>query len=263
MTRDFVRIESGATFDEAIEAMDVAGIRHLPVFDGGRLVGVLSERDLLETTGWLPRSVREVLEAPEGAVRDIMHAPVEFTSPADTLVSAALRLLDWGIGCLPVLDEQEVVGILTEADVLDAYVAQCEESGSPNDPLVETLMSTDVVAVEADAPAEEALERMRAEDVRHLPVLEGGKLRSIVSDRDFRLFAGRGQLEGTPVGELAPDLLFTTEVDAPLSRAAWQLSSYRVSALPVLDRGELAGILTTADVLAHCVEAFGRHAPAR
>jgi CBS domain-containing protein len=262
MTRDFARVDAGASLDDAMERMDAEDVRHLPVLDGGRLAGVLSERDVLEVTGWLPPSVRALLEAPAGAVRDFMHAPVVTVSPEDSLATAAVRLLDWGIGCLPVQDERTLVGIVTELDLLAAYARACHGAvvAVASDPPVSSLMTADVLTAEPDTPAEDALAFCRANRIRHLVVQHGERLVGIVSDRDLRLSLGRGQLEGTPLSELLPRRLYTIEPDAKLSAAARLFVHQRIGALPVVEDGDrLVGLLSTKDVLRHCTRAFSSH----
>lgn len=260
MSTTFARIDANASMDQAIERMEADDVRHLPVMDGDALAGVLSERDVLSATGWLPPSVRRVIEAPEGDVKDFMHSPVVTVSPTDTLATAALRMLDWGIGCLPVLDERDLVGMLTELDLLDAYVRACRGDvlTVASDPAVSTVMSTELSEADAATPAEEALEFCRTKSIRHLPVLDEGELVGIVSDRDLRLSVGRGDLEGTELRELVPERLLTIAPDEPLSRAAEAMVRHRISALPVVDDGELIGLVTTTDVVRHGSIAFGR-----
>ena len=258
MTRGVRTLPRDAGIDQATELMDAEGVRHLPVVDEGRVVGVLSERDLLEVTGWLPKRVREVLEGPTGTTGDFMHHPVVTLSPQDSLVTACLRLVEWNIGCLPVLDDGVLVGMLTDSDVLAAYASGCRDASIAveSDPRVESLMTTDVISADHRMPAEEALEFCRSKHVRHLPLLDGDDLVGIVSDRDLRLSVGRGQLEGTPVGELGRDELVTIEPDAKLSSAAELLVRHHIGALPVVERSRLVGLVTSSDVLNHCAGAF-------
>lgn len=258
MTSDVLPASPGTSLDRAMEQMDSAGIRHLPVVDGERVVGILSERDLLEATGWLPPRLRELIQAPTGQVGDFMHSPVVSVSPGDSAVTASLRLIDWSIGCLPVLDDGVLVGMLSDGDVLGAYVSACE-SGSvapDSDPRVADVMTRDAVTADHTMGADEALERCRARKIRHLPIMKEGKLAGMVSDRDLRMLVGRGQLEGTPLGELSSDRLATAARDMRVSEAAARLVQNRVGALPVLDGDDLVGLVSSKDVLQHCVSAL-------
>ena len=258
MTCDVLSVAGDASLDEAMEMMDAEGVRHLPVVEEERVVGVLSERDLLEVTGWLPKRAREVLEAPTGQVRDFMHSPVVSVSPQTSIVTAALRLIEWNIGCLPVLEDGVLIGMMTEIDVLGAYAKACMV-GAPSvesDPTVDEVMTIEVVSADHRMAAEEALEFCRRKNVRHLPVLKGDTLVGIVSDRDLRRCIGRGQLEGTPIGEIAPDELVTIDPDSKLSGATEMLVRHHIGAIPVIESERLIGLITTADVLNHCTQVF-------
>ncbi|MGH9366191.1 MAG: CBS domain-containing protein [Thermoanaerobaculia bacterium] len=84
-------------------------IRHLVVLDRGRVVGVLSDRDLAG-----PGSFRQI-----ESVGDVMSAPVVSGYPEMTLRQAANQLRGRSIGCLPVMDDEKLVGILTTTDLLE------------------------------------------------------------------------------------------------------------------------------------------------
>jgi CBS domain-containing membrane protein len=109
------------------QLMQLARIRHLPVMDGARLVGVVSHRDVLGVSGpaggGTARGRHERLHGTP--VASVMCAPVHTVGPEDTLSTAAERMLRFKIGCLPVLErdasgEERVVGLITESDLLAA-----------------------------------------------------------------------------------------------------------------------------------------------
>lgn len=116
MTRDVVTVHPTATVVDAFETIRSHNIRHLPVVDGARLLGVVSDRDLRLALG------------PDGdnatgtTVEDVMTGSVVTTTPGTPVESAARLLTENRIGCLPVLDDSELVGILTESDLLRAFV---------------------------------------------------------------------------------------------------------------------------------------------
>jgi acetoin utilization protein AcuB len=86
-------------------------IRHLVVVEDGRLVGIVSERDLGGTRGAASRRDR--------SVRDLMAADPVSASPATTLRQAANLMRGRTVGCLLVVDDGRVVGIVTTTDLLD------------------------------------------------------------------------------------------------------------------------------------------------
>jgi CBS domain-containing protein len=99
-------------------------IRHLAVTDHDTLEGVLSDRDLLAGISW-------DAAGPDGIqdrVRDIMTTKVAVIEPDGTLSDAALRMIDWKIGALPVVDHGRLTGIITETDLLKVLVRELSES---------------------------------------------------------------------------------------------------------------------------------------
>jgi CBS domain-containing membrane protein len=108
------------------DLMDVHHIRHVPIVDrDGDLVGLVTQRDLarsaLGAQDLLPLSVQqEILRRRK--VREIMATEVETVEPDESLKAAAEMLLENKIGCLPVVEGEHLVGILTESDFVRLYV---------------------------------------------------------------------------------------------------------------------------------------------
>lgn len=103
---------------EAHRLMSKLGIRHLPVVAGGKLVGILSTRDIL--TYRATTAFREDWwRAPVGVA--MVRSP-QTANPDDSLTEAAARLANARIGALPVVERGHLVGIVTVTDVLDAEV---------------------------------------------------------------------------------------------------------------------------------------------
>lgn len=111
MNTEVVDISPDATANKAWSLMERKGIRHLLVTEGGRLVGVLSERDLGGRKGGAVRRGR--------TVRDLMTEQTASASPRTTLRQAANMMRGRLIGSLPVLEDGHVVGIVTATDVLE------------------------------------------------------------------------------------------------------------------------------------------------
>lgn len=249
-------IRAESSLDEAMQLMDERRLRHLPVLRDGRVVGMISDRDLLEATGWLPPRVRELLEAPSGCVGDFMHARPFTVGPDAKLGEVAKRLASEHLGCVPVLRDEALVGVVTETDLLRACVDRVARDGGDEPCIAEVMTPAPRVASPED-PVEEALDVLHAEDIRHLPVLEHGRLVGIVSDRDLRLAIGRGSAAGSRIRDVMTAKPATITADEGLSAAAALMVQEKISALPVESGGKLEGILTLADVLRRCAEVLG------
>lgn len=118
MRRPVTVVSSEATIGEAYQLLQDRGFRHLPVVDRGRLVGVLTDRDLRLATSSLCQHPR-----PAGdPVSAVMSSPPLTADPLDPVEDAARIMREHKIGCLPVVDGSELVGILTGMDLLDALM---------------------------------------------------------------------------------------------------------------------------------------------
>ena len=121
MTRDLVTVVSETTAAEALALCRMNRIRHLPVLEGRRLVGVISDRDLRAATPALGDLARaEALDRIR--VADEMARDVTTARPEDPIEDAAMAMYERKIGCLPVVDGEDLVGMLTTSDVMRALV---------------------------------------------------------------------------------------------------------------------------------------------
>ena len=131
MTREVVVLPPQTTAAEALGLCRERRIRHLPVMEEGRLVGIVSDRDL--------RSAAPPLEDPERSsalakmrVSDVMTRDAVTAHPDDPIEVAANRMRERRIGCLPVVEDAGLVGIVTSSDVMEAlvYLVGAHEPGS-------------------------------------------------------------------------------------------------------------------------------------
>jgi acetoin utilization protein AcuB len=116
MSRDVLTVAPDATLADARQVLDQHRIRHLPVVDRGRLVGIVSDRDLRSATLMDERT----------AVGRIMTATPITVGPDTRIEDAARLLIDRKIGGLPVVAGTALIGIVTGDDLLRALVAVIE-----------------------------------------------------------------------------------------------------------------------------------------
>lgn len=134
--------------------------------------------------------------------------------------------------------------------------------------LVRDWMSPNPQTVSSTTPVMEAMNLLRAEKFRRLPVVDKGKLVGIVTARDLKeatpskasslsVYELNYLLSKLTVGDVAGKKLVTVEADAPLEQAALLMEEHKVSGLPVVESGTLVGILTISDILHAFVTVLG------
>jgi acetoin utilization protein AcuB len=128
------------------------------------------------------------------------------------------------------------------------------------------MMQTEVVTVTPDTSLAAAQRLMRAQRIRHLPVISGTRLVGIVTDRDIRQAVpspattlSRGeiayQLDNTPVKTCMTREVISIGPDTDMVHAARLLLEHRFGCLPVVEAGTLIGVVTELD----CLRAFLAH----
>jgi CBS domain-containing protein len=120
MTKDVITLEESETLENLDESMRALRFRHIPVVDGKRVIGLISQRDVLRTSAstLLPASRQQNdLLTKRFTVRDVMTRDVQTVQPHTPLAEVARIMRRGKVGCLPVVEgENTLVGIITEAD---------------------------------------------------------------------------------------------------------------------------------------------------
>ena len=133
MMRNPLWVDEEDSMKKAMELLKERGIRHLPVLkDGDKLVGIVSERDikLASPSPATSLEIREIYYLLDKVkVKQIMTRRPYTISSSAPIDEAALIMREKKIGCLPVVDEGKLVGILTETDILDAFIESMGVSG--------------------------------------------------------------------------------------------------------------------------------------
>jgi acetoin utilization protein AcuB len=131
MTREVVTLSPETTAGDALALCREMRIRHLPVVVEGELVGMVSDRDLRLATPALGDPARsEALERIR--VHEVMSTNVLTARPEDPIEVAANTMRERRIGCLPVVGDGGMVGIISSSDVMEAlvYLVGAHEPGS-------------------------------------------------------------------------------------------------------------------------------------
>jgi len=122
---------------------------------------------------------------------------------------------------------------------------------------VRDRMTPQPVTSSPEASVDEALKLMREHNIRHLPVMEDGRLEGLVTDIDLRAAWLASQLEDLTVRDVMNNDPFCIEADQSVYQAARLLYNNRLTGLLVTEAGRLVGVLTMADILMVFLELMG------
>ncbi len=182
MVSPIVTIPEDRTMLDASHMMETNHIRHLGVVESGEIVGIISVRDL----------VRSFVEAESGPVSDIekVYRPLSIlmattfaTIPSNaSLLTAAQVMREKRLGSLLTIEAGEIVGIVTECDLVRKGLAV--NRGAEDTP-VSAVMSSPLLSIDVNRTVRDASKMMAEQGVRHLTVTESGKIVGVLSVRDL------------------------------------------------------------------------------
>lgn len=157
MTREVVTLHEEDSLESVLQAMESLQVRHVPVVDGQRLVGLVTHRDLLRLIGG------EIDQSPAAHARRERGKANVFVSkvmtrdpltarPETSIADAAQALVQGRFGCLPVVDDDKtLVGILTATDVLSWVIACSVLDNAPPSPPGADVRPLSIPPVPSDA----------------------------------------------------------------------------------------------------------------
>ena len=126
MTENPATLDRNETLDLAETIMNLGRIRHMPVVEDDKVVGVLSQRDLFRSAlivalGFGRKTTNRLIKTLR--VKEVMSQNVITIAPDATVKEAARAMIEKKIGCLPVVESDKLVGLITETDIL-RYVTE-------------------------------------------------------------------------------------------------------------------------------------------
>jgi len=183
------------------------------------------------------------------SVGDVMSNEVATISPDEIVISAAKIMSDKKISCLVVMDQGNVVGIITETDVL-------RRVGDKGKDIYRTklgrIMSSPVESVPPDLSVLEASKIMGARHIKRLPILRGKELIGIVTQTDLvRALTSYGLWRD--ISEIMSRDISGIQRDATVAEAAEVMTSRKISCIVVMDGDDVVGVLTEKDLLRRVV----------
>lgn len=143
MSTNLITVAPDATLAEARSLMHTNRIHHIPVIEGDQLVGLVTLTNVLAATDSFLRDDKNRIHADEIGITDAMVTDVATVDVNASLRHAALFLEKHKIGCLPVLDNGKLVGIITDTDFVAVAINLLEQI-EETEPVTEDYEDVDV-----------------------------------------------------------------------------------------------------------------------
>ncbi|MEJ8542111.1 CBS domain-containing protein [Methanothermobacter wolfeii] len=272
--KEVVSVPQTATIKEAAEIMVKNKFRRLPITNPGtgKLQGIVTAMDILDFLGGGDKfRILEdkyddnFLAAVNEPVKSIMTREVLYVTSKDSISDAVSLMLENSVGALPVVDHDEkITGIVSERDFVLLM------AGVFNDELTEDHMTSRVIKTTPGTPIEGASKIMVRNRLRRIPVIgeerktphpEEDKLVGMVTSTDILEFLGENrafnsmktnsanEVLATPVNEIMETEVCTVTSTTPLGRVCEIMEKHGIGGLPVVDYGNLTGMITESDLL--------------
>jgi CBS domain-containing protein len=116
-------------------------------------------------------------------ISDLMTKNVETCSLLDNVYEVAIKMKEWNVGAVPIVDNEKIVGMITDRDI----VLRCIAEKHPASSKVQDIMSKDLIKVSPSSTTKEAIKLMAKHQIRRLPVVDRDKLVGIISLGDFAI----------------------------------------------------------------------------
>lgn len=271
MSPDVITASPDTTLAQAQRLMRDNRIRHLPVVSGRRLVGLVTDRDLRHASPSQATTLSHgemLYQMATIPIETCMTRDVITVHPEDDIVQGAKRLLEGTFGCAPVVAGGQLVGIVTEIDLLRGFLAAAVPAGERMQ--VKDYMHAEPYTVTPDNLVSVAYRRMREAHIRHLPVIAAElQLVGILTDRDIRQASASTEphlathewmavLEKMTVEAIMTARVYTVSRDMPVADAGQLFLDHKFGCLPVVrDDDILEGIVTVTDLMRAYVAQHG------
>jgi predicted transcriptional regulator len=253
-----------------VKTMLKYGFRRVPIADAGtnRLVGIITSLDIVDFLGGglrhnivKNRYKGNLAAAINEDVREIMKKDVVSLGVNDNISNAIKTMIEKNIGGIPIVDDDNVVvGIVSERDFVRT-VADITTSKSVN-----KYMSDKVVTASPDISVGEATRTMIEKGFRRIPIVKEDVLLGIVTASDIMRYLGSGEIfQKLMTGDVSDafqvplkslilrDIVWTNS-SIDIGEAAALMLKNKVGALPIIDDGELCGIITERDIIKALVD---------
>ena len=239
MTEDITTVCPGSSVVSAAKIMSEKNISCIIVSDNGDLSGIITETDLLK------RAVANSNDFRKMQVEHIMTSPIRSVPRNLSVLDASRIIEDENIRRLVVLEEERLVGIITQTDIVRVLTSYGMWKN------VSELMTSDVAVIADSVTVKEAAEVMASRDISCLVAMDNDDVVGIFTERDLlkRVIA----LKRNPAQTILKTVMSSPVKSVPsnysIPSASKMMEKMRIRRLLVMDDKTLLGVVTQTDIL--------------
>lgn len=239
MSRDVVTASPGDTVFDTAKQMAEAGVSCLVVMDANRVVGILSERDVLRVVTGPPVDLHRI------TVAQVMSSPVHSVVPALSILAAGRIMEARQIRRLTVQEGRQLVGIVTQADITRGLVTLIPLRS------ISDIMTRNVATVDVEATAAEAAHVMAAKRISCVVVMRGSEPAGIVTEKDMirRIVTAMKDPAKVCVTDVMSSPVTTIPVDYSVLGVSKKMDALHLHRLVAMEAGGVCGIVTQTDIM--------------
>ena len=255
MAKDIVTVRKDQTVSDALKLMSKHKISRLPAISPktGELVGIVTEKDMATK---IASSKYEEVPLSHMRISTIMTQDVITAKPDDAEVKVLKKMVDNHIGGIPILDGDDIVGMITKTDFLRNL-----DKEPYNETPVKEIMTNRVMTVSPDDRLVHARRIMIDNDIARLVVVESGLIVGIITAKDmakkiidFKKHVPEkyqhSQIRNFFVQEVMSQTIETTTKDTTIAEVADVMVSKEFSGMPISDEtNKVHGIVSKTDIL--------------
>jgi CBS domain-containing protein len=247
-------VEKTRSIYEAIRILVEHHISGLPVMDGQRMVGIITEKDVLQLV------VRG--EHLPGPVEQYMTRRVVAFDESDTIDKIWACLIEHSYRRVPITHDNKLTGIITRTDLIRARAANLGVKSSRGtsvlngaEPVVQDVMTPGLLTTTPEALVGEAVQILLTNEITGLPVVDDSmRLVGILSEKDVLRLLGGGPAASSRVQDIMTIDVTIFNVNDSLFDVCECLAHNNFRRVPVLDHGKLVGILSRADLVMYILK---------
>ena len=244
MTGNVLTVSPNQELAEAMQLMVDHGFRHVPIIEGN------SVKSLLTALGAINAIISNGVNALKEPVVKYGSDKFLTASPSDDVMTIIRKALDSNVDSVLVLRNNELMGIITERDVVNKMPEQVFAGYR-----VHEIANRSPVRISEDETLASAMEAMVKYGIRHLLVTDRDQLLGVITVKDvmkhvIRYYRLRGQVDlSTTVSRLMSHNPVTIDSAASLVEAVRLMRRNNIGSLPIVEAGRLMGIITEHDVV--------------